>query len=94
MNEHQFQEKLKESKEFHKRVKKMAGEAIAIESIDFKKSNDMLMESMRLQCEGNKIFLQAAQEAFDSGLMDLTEEEERRLDEYLSRNNKTKKDMK
>ena len=58
---------------------KMAEESNALMDVDFKKSNEMFIESMELWGKGCKIAFSAINEAIDSGLMALTEEQEKKL---------------
>lgn len=79
MNQQEFHEKLKEAREMQDRAMKMAEESSALMEVDFKKSNEMFIESMELWDKGCKIALIAINEAIDSGMMTLTEEQEKKL---------------
>ena len=46
MNQQEFHEKLKEAKEIQDRAMKMAEESNTLMDVDFKKSNEMFLESM------------------------------------------------
>ena len=79
MNQQEFHEKLKEAREIQDRAMKMAEESNALMDVDFKRSNKMFIESMELWSKGCKMALSAINEAIDSGLMALTEEQEKKL---------------
>ena len=79
MNQQEFREKLKEARAIQDKAMKMAEEFNALMDVDFKKSNEMFIESMELWGKGCKIALSAINEAIDSGLMALTEEQEKKL---------------
>ena len=86
MNQQEFHKKLKEAKEIQDRAMKMAEESNTLMDVDFKKSNEMFIESMELWGKGCKMALGAISEAIDSGLMALTEEQEKKLCEICSEN--------
>ena len=79
MNQQEFHEKIKEAREIQDRAMKMAKESNALMDVDFKKSNEMFIESMELWAKGSKMALNTIDKAIDSGLMALTEEQERKL---------------
>ena len=79
MNQQEFHDKLKEARGIQDRAMKMAEESNALMDVDFKKSNEMFIESMELWGKGCKMALGAISEAIDSGLMALTEEQEKKL---------------
>lgn len=79
MNQQEFHDKLKEARAIQDSAMKMAEESNALMDVDFKKSNEMFMESMELWGKGCKMALSAIDEAIDSGLMPLTEEQEKKL---------------
>lgn len=79
MNQQEFHDKLKEARAIQDSAMKMAEEFNALMDVDFKKSNEMFMESMELWGKGCKMALSAIDEAIDSGLMALTEEQEKKL---------------
>lgn len=79
MNQQEFHDKLKEARAIQDSAMKMAEESNALMDVDFKKSNEMFMESMELWGKGCKMVLSAIDEAIDSGLMPLTEEQEKKL---------------
>ena len=81
MNQQEFREKLKEASAIQDKAMRMAEESNAIMEVDFRKSNEMFIESMELWGKGCKIALSAINEAIDSGLMALTEEQEKKLRE-------------
>ena len=84
MNQQEFREKLKEARAIQDKAMKMAEESNALMDVDFKKSNEMFIESMELWGKGCKIAFSAINEAIDSGLMALTEEQEKKLCEICS----------
>ena len=88
MNQQEFHEKIKEAREIQDRAMKMAKESNALMDVDFKKSNEIFIESMELWGKGCKIALSAINEAIDSGLMALTEEQEEKLREICSEKSK------
>ena len=79
MNQQEFHEKLNEAREIQERAMKMAEESNVLMDVDFKKSNEMFIESMELWGKGCKIALIVINEAIDSGMMALTEEQEKKL---------------
>ena len=79
MNQQEFHEKLKEAREIQDRAMKMAEETNVLMDVDFKRSNEMFIESMELWGKGCQMALSAINEAIDSGLMALTEEQEKKL---------------
>ena len=79
MNQQEFHDKLKEARAIQDSAMKKAEESNALMDVDFKKSNEMFMESMELWGKGCKMALSAIDEAIDSGLMALTEEQEKKL---------------
>ena len=84
MNQQEFHEKLKEAREIQDKAMKIAEESNALMDVDFKRSNEMFIKSMELWGKGCKMALSAINEAIDSGLMALTEEEEKKLCEICS----------
>jgi hypothetical protein len=91
MNQQEFHDKLKEARAIQDSAMKMAEESNALMDVDFKKSNEMFMESMELWGKGCKMALSAIDEAIDSGLMALTEEQEKKLCEiYLETQDREK----
>ena len=81
MNQQKLYEKLKEAREIQDQAIKMAEESDAFSDSDFKKSNDLLMESIVLWRQGNEIVLNAISAAMNAGLFALTEEQEKKLNE-------------
>ena len=79
MNQQEFHEKLKEAREIQDRAMKIAEESNALMDVDFKRSNEMFIESMELWGKGCKMALGAISEAIDSGLMVLIEKQEKKL---------------
>ena len=79
MNQQEFHKQLKEARAIQDKAMKMAEESNALMDVDFKKSNEMFIESMELWGKGCKMALGAINEAIDSGLMALTEEPEKKL---------------
>ena len=84
MNQQEFRKKLKEARAIQDKAMKMAEESNVLMDVDFKKSNEMFIESMELWGKGCKMALSAIDEAIDSGLMELTEEQEKKLCEICS----------
>ena len=84
MNQKEFYEKLKEAREIQDRAARFADESQAFVEVDFKKSNDMLMASIALWRQGNEIALNAICQAIDSGLLNITDEEKKKLTEQNS----------
>lgn len=84
MNLQEFHEQLKEARAIQDKAMKMAGESDALMDIDLKRSNEIFIESMELWGKGCKMALNAINEAIDSGLMALTEEQEKKLCEICS----------
>ena len=84
MNQQEFHDKLKEARGIQDSAMKMAEESNALMEVDFRKSNEMFIESMELWGKGCKMALGAISEAIDSGLMALTEEQEKKLCEICS----------
>ena len=79
MNQQEFHETLNEAREIQESSMKMAEKSNVLMNVDFKKSNEMFIESMELWGKGCKMALSAINEAIDSGLMALTEEPEKKL---------------
>ena len=79
MTQQEFHKKLKKARAIQDSAMKMAEESNALMAVDFKKSNEMFIESMELWGKGCKMALSAIDEAIDSGLMALTEEQEKKL---------------
>ena len=79
MNQQEFHEKLNEAREIQERAMKMAEESNVLMDVDFKKSNEIFIESVALWGKGCKMALSAINEAIESGLMALTEEQENKL---------------
>ena len=79
MNQQEFHDKLKEARGIQDSAMKMAEESNALMEVDFRKSNEMFIESMELWGKGAKMALNVINEAIDSGLMALTEEQEKKL---------------
>ena len=84
MNQQEFHEKFNEARKIQDRAMNMAEESNALMDVGFKKSNEMFIESMELWGKGCKMALGAISEAIDSGLMALTEEQEKKLCEICS----------
>ena len=84
MNQQEFHEKLKEARAIQDRAMKMAEESNVLMEVDFKRSNEMFIESVVLWGKGCKMALGAISEAIDSGLMALTEEQEKKRCEICS----------
>ena len=84
MKQQEFHKKLKVAREIQDKAMKMAEESNVLMDVDFKKSNEMFIESMELWGKGCKMALSAIDEAIDSGLMELTEEQEKKLCEICS----------
>ena len=78
MNQQEFHDKLKEARGIQDSAMKMAEESNALMEVDFRKSNEMFIESMELWGKGCKMALSAIDEAINSGLMELTEEQEKK----------------
>ena len=74
MNQQEFHEKLEAAREIQDRAMKMAEESNALMDIDFKRSNEIFIESMGRWCKGCELVQGAIREAIDSGLMVLTGE--------------------
>ena len=79
MNQQEFHDKLKEARGIQDSAMKMAEESNALMEVDFRKSNEMFIESMELWGKVAKMALNVINEAIDSGLMALTEEQEKKL---------------
>ncbi len=84
MNQQEFYEQLKDARAIQDRAMKMAEASNVLMDVDFKRSNEMFIESMKLWSQGCKMALGAISEAIDSGLMALTEEQEKKLCEICS----------
>jgi hypothetical protein len=84
MNQQEFHEKLNEAREIQDRAMKMAEESKALMEVDFKKSNEMFVESMELWDKGCMIALDAMNEAIESGLMAFAEKRGKKLCEICS----------
>ena len=84
MNQYELHEAIKRSEEMRVEAMKMAEESNVLMEVDFKKSNEMFIESMELWGKGCKMALSAINEAIESGLMTLTEEQEKKLCEICS----------
>lgn len=79
MNQQELHEAIRKSEEIRAKAMKMAEESNALMDTDFKKSTDMFLESMDLWCRGAEIAQRAINEAIDSGLLMLTEEQGKKL---------------
>ena len=84
MNQKEFNQKLNQAREIQDRAARLAEESQAFVEVDFKKSNDMLMASIALWRQGGEIALNAISQAIDSGLLNITEEDEKKLAEINS----------
>ena len=84
MNQQKLHEAIRQSGEIRAQAMKMAEESNALMDTDFKKSTDMFLESMDLWCRGAEIAQRAISETIDSGMLTLTEEQEKKLCEICS----------
>jgi hypothetical protein len=85
MNQQEFCEAIRKSEEIRAQAMQMAEESIALMDTDFKKSMDMFLEAMDLLSKGTKIAQRAINEAIDSGMLTLTEDQEKKLCEIYSK---------
>ena len=84
MNQQEFRQKLDEAGKIQDKAVKMAQESNILAINDFKSSNALLMESLKLWREGSESAQDSIREAIKSGLLTLTDEQEEKLFEYLS----------
>ena len=85
MNQQELHEAIKKSEEIRAQAMQMAEESIALMDVDFQKSIDMFLEAMDLLSNGTKIAQCAINEAIDSGMLTLTDEQEKKLCEINSK---------
>lgn len=84
MNQQELHAAIRKSEEIRAQAMKMAEESNALMDTDFKKSMNTFIEAMNLWSSGAEIAQRAINEVIDSGLLTLTEEQEKKLCEICS----------
>ena len=79
MNQQELRASIMKSEEIRAKAMKMAEESNALLDTDFKRSMDMFLEAMDLWNKGAELQCRAFDEALDSGLMELSAEDEEKL---------------
>lgn len=84
MTQQELHEKLKESQQIRYKAMELAEESEVLANTDFVRSNKIFLEGLELWNLGCEIGQRAIEEAIESGLMERTDEQEKKLCEICS----------